>query len=335
MKKLSSLILYIIFIVYGVNAQNLRPIIEVTSAVDTSRITIGDRITYTISIDHVDTMQVENPGAGVNLGQFEIKDYKIFDPVSEDGRVLEKFEYVISVFDTGTYVIPAFPVAYFPLDSLHKYKIIEASPITIHVESVLDAEDRELRDVKPPIDIPYNYFLLISIVISVLLIGMIGYIAYRLYKKRKESGYLIKPPAPQRPAHEIALEALDELEARNLVGQGEIKPFYIAVSEIFRHYVEGRYFIRALEETSTEILTDLKRQDLDAAIFLNARNLLELCDLVKFAKYIPEAKENESTIPAARSFVQATALIFEPVTETGDDAVENPAKPQVSVPVSE
>ena len=57
-------------------AQDNRPLIEVNSSVDTSRITIGDRITYTLSIDHVDTMRVEKPGAGVNLGQFEIKDYK-------------------------------------------------------------------------------------------------------------------------------------------------------------------------------------------------------------------------------------------------------------------
>ena len=162
-RSLSIHIIFLIFIGFCA-AQENRPLIEVKSVVDTSHITIGDRITYTLSIDHVDTMRVEKPGEGVHLGQFEIKDYKIYDPVRQEGRILEKFEYVISVFDTGTFVIPPFPVAYFPNDSLGDYKLIEASAITIYVESVIQDEERQLRDIKPPIDIPYDYFLLLSVI---------------------------------------------------------------------------------------------------------------------------------------------------------------------------
>ena len=156
MRSLLSIYIVVLTLIGFCTGQDSRALIEVNSAVDTSRITIGDRVTYTLSIDHVDTMRVEKPGEGVNLGQFEIKDYKIYDPVQQEGRILEKFEYVISVFDTGKFVIPPFPVAYFPTDSLRDYKLIEASPITIHVESVIQDEERELRDVKPPIEIPYD-----------------------------------------------------------------------------------------------------------------------------------------------------------------------------------
>ncbi len=292
-------------------SQESRPLIEVNSAVDTSRITIGDRIRYTISINHVDTMRVEKPGEGVNLGQFEIKDYKIYDPVREEGRVEEKFEYVISVFDTGTFVIPPFPVAYFPTDSLGDYKLIEASAIKIYVESVIQDEARELRDVKPPIDIPYDYFLLFSVLAAVILIGALVYFGYRLYQKRKETGYLIRSPEPPRPAHEIALVALEELLKKDLVAQGLLKEFYSEISEIIRRYIEGRYFIPALEETSSEILRELNGQEIDVDLMQDIKEFLELSDLVKFAKYKPGEKENQKIVVLGRQFIEKTMVVYE------------------------
>lgn len=311
MRFLRNLHISILVIIGSSVAQELQPLIEVNSAVDTSRITIGDRITYTLSINHVDTMRVEKPGEGVNLGQFEIKDYKIYDPVREQGRVEEKFEYVISVFDTGTFVIPPFPVAYFPTDSLGDYKLIEANPITIFVESVIQDEERQLRDVSPPIDIPFDYFVLFTVLASVILIGMMVFFGYRLYKKRKETGYLIRPPEPPRPAHEIALEAIEALIKKDLIAEGLIKEFYIEISEIIRRYIEGRFFIPALEETSSEILRELKNQDIDEEIQIHAKEFLELSDLVKFAKYKPVDEENQKIISLSKEFIEATMVIYE------------------------
>jgi hypothetical protein len=310
MRRFLSINAVVLTLVGFCAGQDNRPLIEVKSAVDTSRITIGDRITYTLSIDHVDTMRVEKPGEGVNLGQFEIKDYKIYDPIQQEGRIQEKFEYVISVFDTGAFVIPPFPVAYFPTDSLRDYKIIEASPITIYVESVIQDEERELRDVEPPIDIPYNYLVLISIISSVLLIGAMLYFGYRLYKKRKETGYLIKPPQPPRPAHEIALAALEELINKDLLSSGLVKEFYSEISELFRRYIEGRYFIPALEETSGEILKELSGQDIVAEIEHKAKEILDLSDLVKFAKYKPVNEENQKVVELTREFIEKTMVIY-------------------------
>ena len=315
-RSLSIHIIFLIFIGFCA-AQENRPLIEVNSVVDTSHITIGDRITYTLSIDHVDTMRVEKPGEGVHLGQFEIKDYKIYDPVRQEGRILEKFEYVISVFDTGAFVIPPFPVAYFPNDSLGDYKLIEASAITIYVESVIQDEERQLRDVKPPIDIPYDYFLLFSVISSIILIGALVYLGYRLYLKRKETGYFIKAPEPPRPAHEVALESLEELLKKDLLSDGLIKEFYSDISEIIRRYIEGRYFIPALEETSREILIELNDQDISEEMLQKAKESLELSDLVKFAKYKPSDEENQNVVSWTREFVEGTMVVFTVEEEPG------------------
>jgi hypothetical protein len=260
-------------------------------------------------------MRIEQPGAGVHLGQFEIKDYRIYDPVKKEDRNILKYEYVISVFDTGSFTIPAFPVAYFPNDSLSDYKIIEASPIIIYVESVIDDETRELRDIKGPIDIPYNFLFLISIIIVALLIAAIIYFGFLFYKKRKERGYLIRPPEPPRPAHEIALESLDGLLLKNLIEQGEIKLFYSEISEIIRRYIENRFFISALEETSGEILQEVKNENLADEQFNNLKSFLELSDFVKFAKYIPMNDENEHAVHWAREFILETQIKYEQEAE--------------------
>ena len=233
----------------------------------------------------------------------------------EDRNVL-KYEYVISVFDTGSFTIPAFPVAYFPNDSLSDYKIIEASPISIYVESVIDDETRELKDIKGPIDIPYNFLFLISMIIVALLIAAIIYFGFLFYKKRKERGYLIRPPEPPRPAHDIALEALDGLLLKNLLEQGEIKLFYSEISEIIRRYIDNRFFISALEDTSGEILQEIKNENLTDEQFNNLKGFLELSDFVKFAKYIPMNDENEQAVHWAREFILETQIKYEQEAES-------------------
>lgn len=303
--KFIIIILFFIQLGYG---QDERPLIEVRSSVDTSLITIGDRIKYTVSIDHIEGMRVEQPGAGVNLGQFEIKNYNIQPPYSEDDRVYIKYEYEISVFDTGKFTIPPFPVAYFPTDSTGDYKIIEANPINIYVESVLQGDSKELKDVKPPIYIPFDYVFAISLAVIIISLLVAAFFAYRFYRNKKESGYLFKTPEPKRPAHEIALASLEALLAKDLTGNGEVKQYYIELSEIIRRYIEGRFFIPALEETSFEILTEIRNQELSDELYDLLVEFLELSDMVKFAKQIPGEQEHERSAQIARQFIDETKI---------------------------
>lgn len=299
-----------------------RSLIEVKSAVDTAVITIGDRIKYSIEIDHIEGMRVEKPGPGANLGQFEIKDYQIFDPRKQNGRVQQKFEYTISVFDTGHFVIPAFPVVYFPTDSLTDYKRIEASPIRITVKSVLNDQNAELKDIKAPLSIPFDTWALIAALLIVVFTGLAGFFAYRFYKSRKEKGYLIIPPKPPRPAHELALEQLQKLKQSSLLQESKIKEYYTELSEIIRGYLENRYFVQALEETSKEILEDMKQQGLAADSIETLAEILQLSDLVKFAKHQPGQEENFNIVDRAIDFVNQTKLIYKPEPAQPETAVE-------------
>ncbi len=287
-------------------------LIEVRAEVDTSVITIGDRITYSIIIDRDEHLRTARPGEGLNLGQFEIKGYDFPEPLHQNGRIIERFNFNISVYDTGHYAIPPFPVAYFLDDTTTKYSIIEAPAVNIFVKSVMSGDDAgTLKDVKAPIEIPFNYrFWSLIAALAVLLLAGIG-LAYYFIKKRREKGYLFSPPPPPRPAHEIALEELDKLFASDLLQEGQVKAFFSRLSEIMRIYLEGRYFIAALEKTTAEIMRDVKRQEQNEERQNMLEQLLTLSDLVKFAKYKPTDDEIDRAKAQAQDFVNQTKLIFE------------------------
>lgn len=88
-------------------------LISVESHVDRATITIGDRILYTLTVKTDPSLKLEPLALGSNLGTFEVKDYKIYDPVkNKEGKVINKSEYVITTFTTGEYVIPPIAIHY-------------------------------------------------------------------------------------------------------------------------------------------------------------------------------------------------------------------------------
>ncbi len=308
--SLTYILVILVGLIYASFAQS--SLIEVTAEVDQSVITIGDRITYILKIKHDKDLRIEQPGPGANLGMFEIKDYEIHDPVEENGIIVEQYDYTISVFDTGKFVIPPFPVAFFPSDTSDEYQIIQSEPIEITVESVLKAEDTDIKDIKPPVLTPINYTRIVLIGAGILLLIAIIVFAIYYYRKRKKGEPLFKKEII-RPAHEIALEELELLLSKSYIAEGNVKDFFFELSDILRHYLENRFFITAMEETTTEVLESIQEVELQDEAYEKLKEVLDLSDLVKFAKYQPEQQEIQRAVELAQEFINLTHLEFEPV----------------------
>ena len=171
------------------------------------------------------------------------------------------------------------------------------------------AED--IRDVKPPVDLPPNYFFLFAVFLLsfLLIIGLAVCYFLRKFKKQKARPQIIKPP------HVIAFERLEELRKKNLPAAGKIKEFYSELSDIIRRYIEDRFKIRAPEMTTQEFLWHLKDSgDLSSEHKTLLRDFLTSCDMVKFAKYGPSAAEIENSFERAKKFVEETKEELNPVT---------------------
>jgi hypothetical protein len=285
--------------------------VTVASRVDKSRITIGDLIRYSVTVTHKKDVDVRTPGTGANLGGFEIRDYKVIEPKEQKGLVVSEYEYTISTFFTGEFVIPPLPVAYqIPGDTT--IRVMATTSIKIVVESVKPSEAGDIKDIKPPVEIPLNWWmLLMKIGLGLLAVGVSvgGIVLYRRWKSGK--GILPVREEPPRPPHEIALEALDRLKASDLLEKGEIKLFTIELSEIIRRYIGGRYFVVAMEMTTTEVLEGLSKAGLNDEDFPLFDMFFHRCDLVKFAKHIPPQEETEETIQMAYDLVNRTKIMIE------------------------
>lgn len=310
------------------SAQGDAPI-SIASSVDKATIRIGDLIQYQITVTHDPDVQIQLPGEGANLGGFDIRAYTPHEPRKENGKIITESQYTISTFFTGEFDIPPTAVLYtLPGDTVSQ--ILMTEPIHIVVESVKPSEEGDIRDIKPPEEIPRNWWLLIrwiALGMFALSAAVLGWIAYRRHK----AGMSLLPfrEAPPRPPHEVALEALGKLDPAGLDDPAKIKWYYSEVSQIVRHYLEGRYYIMALEMTTAEVLDGLRGVDVETEIQNAVRQFLEPCDLVKFAKFIPAEAQHEITLRQAFDIVNRTKIVIpEP-----EPAFENSEQEESDVPI--
>jgi hypothetical protein len=221
---------------------------------------------------------------------------------------------VISTFDTGRYEIPPLRIQYqTPPDST--WQALTTQKLEIYVASILPSEAGDIRDVKAPLEIPRDWrqiMFIAAIAVTALAIAALIYVWWR---RRQGKSLIPTRQEPPRPAHEVALEALEKLRTSDLLQRGEFKIFYSELSDIIRRYIEGRYFVIALEMTTSQLLDNLRDADVEEEPRELIRALLEQCDLVKFAKYVPEAVESERALQLGFEIVEKTKLVLqEPIT---------------------
>ena len=313
-KFFNTLLLCLIFL--SVNAFTQHAPVSVSSSVDKTRIKIGDVVTYTVSISYDKDIKIKPPGSGENLGAFEIRSYKIYDPKKQGKRIRLDAEYKISTFTTGDYFIPPLTI-YYKTEGDSVYKSISTEKIKIVVESMNPSEQGDIRDIKLPVEIPATLWEKIRIFVFVFAALILGALIYLYFRLKKEGRSLIpEKKEPPRPPHEIALEMLDQLKEKDLVSQGKIKEFHIEVSDIIRRYIEGRYFIPAPEMTTSELLASIKSEQIEPEQMELLSRFLFQCDMVKFAKFIPNPAESSEMLQLAYRFVNETKIII--VTQEHD-----------------
>ena len=288
--------------------------VNVKATVDKNKVTIGDKIRYTIVIEHDAGIQVQFPELGGNLGEFEIKDYKIigpktklyFSPLWFKKKVVTEYRYIITTFTTGEFKIPTSTITYSGDNGENKE--IQSGEITVFVESVkpTDRDRDDIRDIKPPVGIPRGWFFYFCLIfIPLLLIG--SGLGYLLYRQKKEVSFFGEDKKKPLPPHELAYERLEKLEAMGLIEQGKIKEYYIILSEIVRRYLEDRYKIPVLDRTTNELYRYLRQDtDMDRKHCSLLKEFLEECDLVKFSKYVPEEEIIKDDTSTARKIIDLT-----------------------------
>jgi len=276
--------------------------VEVEAKVDRATITVGDRLTYTLLVRHRPDYKVRLPAAGAGLEAFEIKDHQELPPEKlPDGRIQEGRVYVLSTFTTGDYVLAPLAVPYAGPGG--KSGEVKTAEIKIRVRSILPADAKDIRDIHGPAEIPVSRARLIKFGLVVL--GVAGLAAgWLIWRRRK-----LRPKVEETallPPYQQARRDLDELANGPLLNSGQIKEFYVRLSDILRTYLGRRYRISALVETSSELFEALRQAGVETEILGLVTELFESGDLVKFAKHFPSGTETREHLEGAYHLLEIT-----------------------------
>jgi len=278
--------------------------ISVSAEVDSTNMLIGDQLKLHLFANHSPDISIQK----VDLSSFETEEeIEIvaegdWDTLQQNGTLVLQKDLTFTIFDSGYYWLPELPISYTKNGVTN---VSKTARIPMNVGTVSIADTLQLAPIKDIIREKANWRDYLPFIGSLLALGLIAGLLYYFRKKKAEAE---TPPAPEvkLPAHEIALTALDQLKSEQLWQQGDIKTYQSKLTYTIREYLENRYEIPALESTTEEIQRNLKKVDFDNSWKDKLRNILQVADLVKFAKAKPPEDFHDQVWQEAKDFVVAT-----------------------------
>ena len=233
----------------------------------------------------------------------------------QSGQNIISNQITIAIYNTGQFSIPAPDPIFKESDNINTPG--ESAVLNIHLPQRLMQKDtvifNPIKDImKEKADFS-DYLVYLYILIALLLMAIVGHYFYRLkHKKPKE---IPKIEEIIIPCHEKAIMELRKLEAQQLWQQGLIKEYQSGLTDIIRTYLMERYSINAPEMTTDEVMWSLTNALFDKKYNQELINILQIADLVKFAKATPEENIHDSFMQKAVSFVENTKETRQTVKE--------------------
>ena len=279
--------------------------ISLKATLEPNEILIGQQSTYKLELIQPATEKVSWPQFSDTLAaNVQILEKLKTDTLEiSDGRISITSEYLVSSYDSGFYYVPEF------LFETATEKVT-SNPVGLTVNTVqVNEQTDDINAEKDIMSAPFSWIELARWsgigLAAVLIIAIIVLLLMRFVFNKKVT---ILPETPEvvLPAHVVALQKLEQIKTEKIWQQGQIKQFYTDITDVIREYLSGAYCINAMEMTTDEIVALVKKnKDLDE-IRLVLKDMLELSDLVKFAKFVPLENENEKAVLDAFMIVEKT-----------------------------
>lgn len=288
--------------------------VAATAELDSTNMLIGDQMSLHLMVNHPEGTTVLNPEMKVlEDSKLEVLNVTGWDTLQKGVEYVLKKDIVFTAWDSGYVFIPKIPIPYSKGNQTGVASTNEI-PLLVSVPQI----DTTLAPIKDIIREPQTFEDFIPIIALALGLALaIG--LFFFFKNRKSQEIAVPKPKIILPPHEIALNKLTSLKSEKLWQQGEVKTYQSKLTYIVREYLENRFKVQALENTTDEILRALKNTDLSQDWEGKLREMLQMADLVKFAKAQPQAEFHDKMMSYAEDFVYKTKK-----TEiTKDEETEN------------
>ncbi|MFT4804794.1 MAG: hypothetical protein ACI9YE_002001 [Psychroserpens sp.] len=261
---------------------------QVTSSIDTTKIRIGEQITFKVLVESDSIDLVVFPEGQTFMPLEMIASFKI-DTTKNNNKFQLIKEYALTQFDSGAYTIPKQKIVVGD-------KIFFTDSLRVEVQTIaVDTTKQKLFDIKPMITVEkatskwwlYTLF-------GLLVFALIGFVLYWFIWRKKplseEEKIALLPP------YDRAKMALKKLDESDYLQKEELKDYYSELTFIIRKYLDEKVYDRALESTTDQlvdrlnILRDGNQIELSNDDIKNIETILKRADLVKFAKSAPDVE---------------------------------------------
>lgn len=282
----------------------------VSAKLDTNAMLIGDHVGLTLKFTGPAQTQVLWPFLpDTILGSITIIGRGKVDTVytADKKSVTLSQQLNITCYDSGFYTIPSIPFHYRILPDTAG-SVTGTSMMLLAVHTVKVDTTQAIKPIIGPMNVPISFREMLPWLLAALAVILLVILAVWYFNKRRkmEPVFSLKPKILLSP-HERALQEIEQLRMKKLWQSGRVKEYHSELTEILRRYIEDRFKVPALEQTSAEITGSLMthsecpEQELE-----RLGNLLILADMVKFAKAQPLAAENETSLTEGIEFVNKT-----------------------------
>jgi hypothetical protein len=280
---------------------------QVTTEVDTTKIRIGEQISYKIKVEADSSALVVFP-EGQTFSPLELVEALKIDTTKKESRFHLLREYKLTQFDSGSYYIPKQKI-------IIGEKAFFTDSLRIDVNTIeVDTTKQKLFDIKPIIEVENSstkwwLYVLMILVIIALITFLLYWFIWRKKPLTEEEEIALLPPYDRA---KLALKKLDE--SQYLI-RSELKEYYSELTFIIRKYLDEKVYDHAMESTTDQLIERLKllkegnQLSLENDTIKNIESILKRADLVKFAKSAPDtvlAEMDKATVDKEIDAVKVT-----------------------------
>jgi hypothetical protein len=284
--------------------------IKLKAEIERDTIWLGDQIHLSILAEQPVGTKLEFPQVPDSIsGKIEVVSKSVIDTTKIDANNIRlKQTYVITCFDSGPHFVPPFR---FKVQSGIQNDTLKTNGLNLFVKFPEVDLKKGPADIKKPFAAPVIFKEIAPWVLGgILILALIFLIIYAISRYRKNKPLFMRPEKPKLPPHVIALQELEQLKEAQLWQHDKVKDYYTRLTDIIRNYIEDRFALPAMEQTTYEILSAFtqRKNMIDEISTKDLKEILELADLVKFAKLTPLPDDNHASMNHAYQFVDHTKI---------------------------
>ena len=264
---------------------------------------VGDQSKVVLKIEHNPSQtRISWPLIPDSFGKLEVLSKSKIDTTHSGPLTTYSQQLLVTGFDSGLFSIPPIQVSVAPLTGT-SYSIFSDS-VELLVQTVPVDTTKPFKPIKSIIAVKSSWLDYIWwIVGSIIAVLAILFLVLYLRRKKLEPAPVA---VPEEPMHLRFLRELEKLEMEQVWQKGDVKAYYVRLTDILRSYIELRFGVPALERTTEELHGIARRNSALAPYAEKIYSVLFTADFAKFARAEPTPTEHLASMQITREFIMAT-----------------------------